>query len=249
MTKNEFIKKLEVLLSDIPLDERTEALQYYENYFDDGGPEREQSILSELGSPEKVAASIKADLNISEQEAKSKGFFTENGYEEESNYDPKYEIETSEPDTDTNNNDGSEYTSRTDGTDGSYHGSNNNGLKVILLILLCIFAIPVGLSLVITVISLFVAVVVTVAALWLSFVVVSIVLVITGIVAIVAGMVRLMTIPAAGICFAGGGLILFGIGVLFTMATVGLSTKVMPVLIRGFINFCRLPFRNRRVPA
>ena len=37
-------------------------MNYYQNYFDDAGVEQEQTILEELGSPEKVAESIKRDL-------------------------------------------------------------------------------------------------------------------------------------------------------------------------------------------
>lgn len=62
MNRKEFLKQLEELLSDIPEAERRDAMNYYQNYFDDAGVEQEQTILEELGSPEKVAESIKRDL-------------------------------------------------------------------------------------------------------------------------------------------------------------------------------------------
>ena len=62
MSRQEFMERLNRLLSDIPVNERQEALHYYENYFDDAGPENEAKIIKELESPEKVAASIKKDL-------------------------------------------------------------------------------------------------------------------------------------------------------------------------------------------
>ncbi|MCM1258783.1 MAG: DUF1700 domain-containing protein [Roseburia sp.] len=62
MSRQEFMERLNRLLSDIPVNERQEALHYYENYFDDAGPENEAKIIEELESPEKVAASIKKDL-------------------------------------------------------------------------------------------------------------------------------------------------------------------------------------------
>ncbi len=304
MTKYEFMKELEESLTDIPLDERMEALQYYENYFEDAGPEQEQSLISELGSPGKVAASIKADLNSSEQEVKIRGYFTENGYEDESYSDTKYEIvggmspvkyddgsenkdnnsadkhyETEEDAGRYNNssqNDGEgDYDSRSGNSEAEYNnGSNgswdyedygrtynsynggdagndykkdNNGLRTLFIIIGCIFALPIVLPLIAAAFGIFVAAIATTASLWLASVIVSIALVFSGVVVIVAGIIKLMTIPAVGICLAGGGLILFGIGLLFTMATVGLSAKVMPALIRWFISFCRLPFRNRRV--
>lgn len=60
MNRKEFLKQLEELLSDIPEAERRDAMNYYQNYFDDAGVEQEQTILEELGSPEKVAESIKS---------------------------------------------------------------------------------------------------------------------------------------------------------------------------------------------
>ncbi len=62
MSRQEFMERLNRLLSDIPVNERQEALNYYENYFEDAGPENEAKIIEELESPEKVAASIKKDL-------------------------------------------------------------------------------------------------------------------------------------------------------------------------------------------
>lgn len=62
MNKEEFLKQLEQLLGDIPEAERREALDYYQNYFEDAGPENEMQIILELGSPRKVADSIKKDL-------------------------------------------------------------------------------------------------------------------------------------------------------------------------------------------
>lgn len=62
MNKEEFLKQLEQLLRDIPEAERREAVDYYQNYFEDAGSENEMQIILELGSPQKVADSIKKDL-------------------------------------------------------------------------------------------------------------------------------------------------------------------------------------------
>lgn len=62
MTKQEFLQRLRCLLADVTEEEREEALRYYEEYFDEAGPDEEQAILKELGSPEKVAAIIKANV-------------------------------------------------------------------------------------------------------------------------------------------------------------------------------------------
>lgn len=92
MSRIDFIKELESLLLDIPSDEREEALQYYNNYFDDAGEENEQEIIKELGSPERVAAIIKAELDGSYSKPEDRGYFTEKGYQDTILIDEKYEI-------------------------------------------------------------------------------------------------------------------------------------------------------------
>ena len=62
MNRKEFIDKLDYLLQDIEDIEREEALQYYEDYFDEAGSENESQVIKDLGSPERVAAIIKAGL-------------------------------------------------------------------------------------------------------------------------------------------------------------------------------------------
>ena len=58
MSKQEFLYRLETLLMDLPKDEREDALDYYEQYFEAAGPDREEEVLRELGSPEKVSEMI-----------------------------------------------------------------------------------------------------------------------------------------------------------------------------------------------
>ena len=59
MNRAQFMEQLEKLLSDISEEERQEALDYYESYFDDAGEDQEANVIRELGSSGKVAAIIK----------------------------------------------------------------------------------------------------------------------------------------------------------------------------------------------
>ena len=61
MNRNEYMAALRRALSVLPEEERASALRYYEEYFDDAGPENEQEVISDLGAPEKVAEQILAD--------------------------------------------------------------------------------------------------------------------------------------------------------------------------------------------
>ena len=81
MTREDFLRELAYMLQDVAEEEREEALAYYRDYLEDAGPEAEQEVLRELGSPAQVAATIKAGLSGSDQ-----GEFSEKGYG-----DPRYQ--------------------------------------------------------------------------------------------------------------------------------------------------------------
>lgn len=63
MNRNEFLRRLEELLMDISTEEREAALDYYDSYFDDAGAS-EEDVIRQLGSPERVANTIKANLSL-----------------------------------------------------------------------------------------------------------------------------------------------------------------------------------------
>ncbi len=60
MNKEEFLRELGSLLSDIPEKDREDAIKYYSDYIDDAGEEAEHAI-AELGSPESVARIVKSE--------------------------------------------------------------------------------------------------------------------------------------------------------------------------------------------
>ena len=61
MNRNEYMAALRRALAGLPEEERASALRYYEEYFDDAGPENERKAIDGLGAPEQVAAQILAD--------------------------------------------------------------------------------------------------------------------------------------------------------------------------------------------
>ena len=87
MNRQEFMKQLEVLLSDISQAERDEALQYYNDYLDDAGMENEEDAISTLGFPAQVAANIKEGL----KEGGDAGEFTEKGFQMDGEGNPSAE--------------------------------------------------------------------------------------------------------------------------------------------------------------
>ena len=58
MRKYAYLARLEELLAALPAQERQEALNYYEEYFDAAGSEEEEKTAVELGDPADVARKI-----------------------------------------------------------------------------------------------------------------------------------------------------------------------------------------------
>ena len=59
MSRAEFMEKLEYLLQDLSQEDREDGIAFYRDYLDEAGPEREQEVLREFGSPERIASIIR----------------------------------------------------------------------------------------------------------------------------------------------------------------------------------------------
>jgi hypothetical protein len=69
MNRHEFINRLDSCLICIERGEREAALRYYEEYFDDAGPDKEAEVISSLGSPEALAREIIAQAGDGAKDA------------------------------------------------------------------------------------------------------------------------------------------------------------------------------------
>ncbi|MGB4659092.1 MAG: DUF1700 domain-containing protein [Mobilitalea sp.] len=271
MTKQEFMNELESLLLDIPLEEREEAIQYYNGYFEDAGEDREDEIVIELGSPAKVAAIIKADLNSNAADRENRGYFTENGYQDNSYNNEKFEMVGMGKKKGGSNND----SANTDNTSNANRNTNNNSAygngsndsanynsagqttqkpkedkstRNVLLGILAVCTFPIWLPVLCTIFGIVIAVVATILGLVFGLGVAGIAMIGVGIALIVAGVVQL-SIPLAAMLLCGAGLVVLGLGMLFVYACVLLCKNVLPAVIRGVVNLCRMPFQNRSVTA
>lgn len=227
MNRAEFMARLRDLLSDITEAEREEALNYYEDYFDDAGVENESSVIASLGSPEKVAATIKDGLNDSDG---MNGEFSEKGYTN-STYDNKDEV--------------AERTAV-----GKEHESGKkrglSGGMLILIVILCVFALPILGPIVVGLLSAAFGIFCAIVAIIFAVIVAGAAIVVTGIGLLVAGIAALIESPVVAILLAGVGLILGGVGILITILGAWIVAKVVPPIIRGIVNLCRKPFERKR---
>lgn len=71
MTKQEFLEKLNSLLSDIPKTERESAMQYYMEYFEEAEIGEYDNIPETMESPEVIAKNIRSGLENDEEPEES----------------------------------------------------------------------------------------------------------------------------------------------------------------------------------
>ena len=222
MSRKAFMARLDELLADITEAEKDEALSYYEEYFEDAGPENEEEVISSLGSPEKVAATIKAGLSENAQE---EGEFSETGYTN-SYYDVKDEVATI-------------------GKRKGLGGIGTGGWIIILI--LCLFALPILGPILLGIAGTIFGVLVAIAAVIFAVLVTGIALVVAAVAMVAAGFAALFATPLVGVALIGAALLVAGIGILISILGFWVVTKVIPPLFRGFVELIKKPFVRKGV--
>ena len=222
MSRKAFMARLDELLADITEAEKDEALSYYEEYFEDAGPENEEEVIQSLGSPEKVAATIKAGLSENAQED---GEFSETGYTN-SYYDVKDEVAT---------------INKRKGLGGIGTGG------WIIILILCLFALPILGPILLGIAGTIFGILVAIAAVIFAVLVTGVALVAAAIAMVVAGFATLFTTPLVGIALIGAALLVAGVGILIAILGFWVVTKVIPPLLRGFVELIRKPFARKGV--
>ena len=62
MKRTEYLAQLDKYLKKLPKNDYQEAMDYFVEYFDEAGPENEESVIAELGSPKEAAHDIMVNL-------------------------------------------------------------------------------------------------------------------------------------------------------------------------------------------
>ena len=212
MNRQEFMERLENLLQNIPEQERIEALQYYNDYFEDAGVENEQAVLDSLGTPAQVAENIKRDLN-------------QNRYaygEEQERVNLDKELLKYQPENQAN-----------------YQAQSmqaKQGLStgvIVLMVILGILASP--LLIVLTAVA--ICILAAVFGIWFALVAgigsTAFGLMLGGIAMIVIGIWLLVLHPLLGVAFAGAGCMILAMGIFCMMLEVLVVGKLTPALFKG----------------
>ena len=264
MTRDEFMKELAYLLQDIQDEDKDDAVQYYTDYFEEAGPDKEAEVIQELGSPERIAAIIRADIA---GHLESGGEFTEQGYQDERFRDPGYAMAKRLDLPEERENGGQGNYSRRQGFNqkqsfdqepGKTYTEENNGtsnpppprtskvIKLILWAVLIIVAFPVFLGvgggllgLAAGVLGILTAVLVTLGATTFA-------VLLGGIVMLPYGVFHMFSHPLDGLMASGTGLILLGAGALCLALSVLFYGRFIPFIIRSIVNgLSRLLHRGR----
>lgn len=228
MGRKEFMEQLAALLGDISPQEREEALDYYERYFDETGDDLQQAI-DHLGSPQKVAQDIKSGL-------KGEYFYTENGAEsaasDTESKTPAFYVEEEKKGDRAK-------ASAAKWSFWSWWEDQNTIMRVIWFALALAILIPAAGAVLGTATGLLgglIGIVVGIFGLIIGILAgalgIMIAAYIFGAVSIVYGAVMLFVNPFRGLMSLGLGCIGLAVGIFMTFLCIWLYLKMLPVLIR-----------------
>lgn len=220
MSRREFMRQLERLLGDIPASDREEALEYYEGYFEDAGPEKESSVIEELGSPERVAAEIKAGL----KNDRESGRFTDTGYEDERFEERAFPNRRGE----------------------RWKGDREKRKDLLIVVLLLIVTFPIWSTLLGVVGSLFLGIFGAMIAIVMAAFLGALALGVLFIACLTIGVTYVGTSLGIGVFVIGAGFICLALGIVSFAILVWLLFKAIPALLRLAVDLVQKLIRRLR---
>ena len=244
MTRDAFMRELEYLLQDVQDDENEEALQYYRDYFDEAGPENEEQVIREFGSPERVAAIIRSDLAGNLEEG---GAFTESGYTDERFRDPGYQVAHRYDLPESAGGKAAGQTSESGESGKKAEPRTSRLLKIVLVLVLLALALPVAWGIGQGLWGLAGCILALLIVLLVFLGLVTVGFLIAGVIMIPWGIVMAFASPWSGLVVFGSGLALAGLGLLGLALSVLFYGRFVPFVIRGIADCLNRFFhKNRR---
>lgn len=234
MNRTEFMRQLENLLQNISPEERAEALQYYNDYFDDAGAEKEQEVLEALGDPIKVAENIKQDIYASGNGDDSKTIAWDKALVEYGQQPQRNFNENSWADT----------------TDYTPSVQKKEGLPtwvIILIVLACVCLAPAFLGVGAGVLGTLFCILIAWFACIFAFGLTVVVMFAVAVGLVIAAVLCLGTSPLVSLAVFAVALICLGVGILFMMLTVAMAGIATPAIFKGIAALFRKIFGKREV--
>lgn len=221
MNKEQFMRELDRLLQGIPESERKEALSYYEEYFEDAGVENEQQVLSELGTPDKIAENIRESLRGSMGNQNMGSGYQNTGYQQIGTQNV-YTAPTQEKKDD-----------------------KMPAWAIVLLVIGGIIASPLIIGALGSLLGTVISVIVSILAGILGLGAAGIALIIAGLASLVLGVTVMFSNVFAGLFLCGIGFLAAAIGLLFMIATVWLCGYALPTFVKWVYRLCKKPFEKK----
>lgn len=256
MNREEFMRRLGQLLSDISEEERQDALDFYRSYFEDAGEGNEASILRELGSPEKVAEDIKRNLGAVEvvktKEDTGAGSRKEHRSEEADSAEQFYgknPYGSGSYGKTGNSSNGASYAGGSYGSMSGQEAMNQfrqeKKKNTVLWVILVILTSPIWLTLLIVIASLLLGVLACIFAIAVCVVVMMAACLFAGFLIAGAGIgYMISTNVAVGLGVLGGGLLVIALGILAVWLVVWCFGWFVPWAVKGIVKGCKSLFHR-----
>ena len=206
MNREEYLKRLSFLLKDLPEEEIEDAIAYYEDYFEEAGEDKEEQVIRELGSPEKIAKMIRDSVQGNAQQ----GEYTEEGYRQEAYEDYK---QMSKKETKKDQQEKKQYS--------GWHMKGNRTRNIILMIVILVF---VGSWLIPGIFGITIGIIGGVIGSCVGMLFGGLAL--TG-----AGIYKMFTTVPYGLLMLGGGFLMIAGGILLLWLLVWICAKAIPWII------------------
>lgn len=261
MRRGEFMMRLSVLLNDVPEEEKTDALKFYNNYFDDAGPENEEKVIEELGDPEKVAQSIRECISEDNQKQGKDGNLypelvtrdiTDREKAEERAYKRRYQqgnwsaARKYREDVQEDAQGGTQGTQRKENQkQESGEKKSRNNSTLILIVILAVFASPILLGLASGGFGIVLTILVCILAVLIGFGAGALACFLGGIGCLILGIMRCLTNPVNAVMICGVGMVLLAIGFLFCIVTGLIWGKLFPAVVHAIRGLCGKLWKRR----
>lgn len=269
------MNQLESLLQSIPSTEREEAMQYYNDYFDDAGAENEQQVIEALGNPARVAENIKRDLlGSAEGEAAARKVkasdrvvmkYGQNNTDSQSASEEGDKGKGGSIFSDYGRSSQDTMSQSTFASGNTFHydqdasGSasyspekpKKEGMPVwaiAMLVTVLVFGFPVIAGVALAILGTVFGLLAAWFGMIFGFGVTAVVLLLVLVVLVVTGIICLFANPWVGMAMIGGGLVCGCIGILFLMLTVAMAGILTPAIFRGIGSLFRL-FKKKPAKA
>lgn len=267
MTRSEYLSELTSHLISLPKEERDMAVKFYEEYFDEAGPDNEQAVIADLGKPFNLARSIigetslysKSTVYLQYKESKpmpqnNTSVFASlrkpDAFETNAQQNIEEDIMPNGASENNHNPDIEKYVYPSGNQSGMFDEdyikdtppqadtSSKQSTSTALIVILIIIGIIFGLPIAISLITVIFAIFVVMFV----FGIVSAVCFIAAIIALVTGIIQFPTSVPNAIGFICAALLSAGIGMVMLSASLAFFFKLVPFTFKGIGNL----FRKRR---